>query len=193
MQKQGDIGRHAQETEYHNRDPDDTCDPFRLLLALGGGRGQHGDRGGGSHENRNIETALEDSKTSWYNSSAEAIDAPPNERYANTILEAKNINFAVFGYSFGIIVDTADYDTDQHIQPPKATDRDIQAGVKEEYDTRVTGLDTSRPRRSVDQHRASTKDGKLLQSAECLCVLSFDLARGSVANGYGNSREGGGK
>ena len=37
------------------------------------------------------------------------------------------MNFAVFGNAFGIIVDTADYDTDQHIQTQKATYKEIQA------------------------------------------------------------------
>ena len=39
----------------------------------------------------------------------------PNERYANTTLEA-NVKFAVFENVFGIMVDIADYDTETHIQ-----------------------------------------------------------------------------
>ena len=63
--------------------------------------------------------------------------APPNERYANTILEA-NVKFSVFENAIGIMVNAADYDTGQHIQTKKATCQDIQTGVREQYGTHVT-------------------------------------------------------
>ena len=71
---------------------------------------------------------------------------PPKERYANTILEA-NIKFAVFENAFGIMVDIADYDTEMHIQTQKATYKDIQAWVQEQYGTHVTNLDISRTKK----------------------------------------------
>ena len=72
---------------------------------------------------------------------------PPNERYANTILEANGMKFAVFGGVFGVMVDIADYDTEQHLQTKKATYADIQAWVKRLFGEHVTNLDISRTKK----------------------------------------------
>lgn len=55
--------------------------------------------------------------------------------------------FAVFGNAFGIMINTADYDTDQHLQTKKATYKSIQAWVLEMYGTHVTNLDISRAKK----------------------------------------------
>ena len=57
------------------------------------------------------------------------------------------MSFAAFGCAFGIMVSTADYDTDQHIQTKKATYTEIQAWVKETYGVHVTNLDISRTKK----------------------------------------------
>ncbi len=85
---------------------------------------------------------------------------PPKERYANTILEADNVMFAVFGNAFGIMVSTADYDTDQHIQTKKATYKDIQTWVREKYGTHVTNLDISRTKKRCGLTQSEYKGRK---------------------------------
>ena len=58
-----------------------------------------------------------------------------------------NGKFAVFGNEFGIMVNTADYDTDTHIQTQKATYQEIQAWVMDQYGEHVTNLDISRAKK----------------------------------------------
>ena len=69
---------------------------------------------------------------------------PPDRRYANTIPEA---NAFVFGRCFGIIVSTADFDTETHSQSKKATSNDIQTWVMQTYGEHVTNLDISRTKK----------------------------------------------
>lgn len=58
-----------------------------------------------------------------------------------------NGKFAVFGNEFGIMVNIADYDTDSHMQTKKATYKDIQAWVMDQYGAHVTNLDISRTKK----------------------------------------------
>ena len=66
---------------------------------------------------------------------------PPSNRYANTL------NVAVFRNVFGIAVNIDDYDTEQHLQTKKATYKDIQKWVLDQFGEHVTNLDISRTKK----------------------------------------------
>ncbi|MBQ9045054.1 MAG: zinc ribbon domain-containing protein [Oscillospiraceae bacterium] len=71
------------------------------------------------------------------------------------------MQFAVFDNEFGIMVNIADYDTDSHVQTKKATYKEIQAWVRDNYDgTCVTNLDISRTKKKCGLSQTEYKGHK---------------------------------
>lgn len=65
---------------------------------------------------------------------------PPTIRYTNTV---SNASFAVYRNVFGLIIKIDDYEDDTHLQIKRATYKEIQAWVKQQYGFHVSNLSIS--------------------------------------------------
>ena len=66
--------------------------------------------------------------------------APPTIRYTNTV---SNASFAVYRNVFGLIIKIDDYEDGTHLQIKRATYKEIQAWVKQQYGFHVSNLSIS--------------------------------------------------
>ena len=107
----------------------------------------------GNRNNSSVDCTRRLSRRTRFRTGVRFSSSPPSVKCANTFLNT--IRFAVFGNEFGIMVDIADYDTDFHLQTKKATYKDIQDWIRENFDgTAVTNLDISRVKKrcGLSQH-----------------------------------------